>query len=159
MPVVVAIAVEEVMIRSSAGRHETNWLAGVAGGWRQPEGPVAVMLEADVAHWAENSNILKLQTTELRGSLLVEGHLGPAEDPFRLVLAAGPAAAMVLTEVNGYDASVLLAGGRAMAGVDALLLKRAARRGEGWTVGLRMGGFGHRQGVDFELGLRTGWAF
>ncbi len=158
MPVVLAASVDEALIRSSAGRHEASWRAGIEGGWRSP-GPLAVVAEVDVSHRAERSALLDLQSTEGRLAVLVEGHLGPAAEPFRFVVGAGPGAALVWTHLNAYSAISPLVGGRLELGGDATLRPTAPRRSDGWTVGFRVGGFASERGVDVDLGVRTGWVF
>lgn len=158
MPLAVAISIGEALVRSSAGRHETAWLGGVAAGWRQSAGPLAVMAEADLTGWAEDSAVLHLQTTEGRLSVLVEGHLGGDGDAFRFTVAAGPAATLATTRFNGTAYTTSLQGGRLVLGADGLLL--ASRTGgERWTVGVRVGGFANRYGLDLDIGARTGWLF
>lgn len=156
MPVVIAVSVDEALIRSSAGRHEAAWMAGAAVGLRQ--GVVAVMLEVDVTSRGESSALIEIHSVRGRASMLVEAHLGATEDRFRFVVAAGPAATLATTQVGNLDVLSSLQGGRAVAGLD-LVLRKTADRPEMWTTGLRLGAFGHREGVDAELGLRTAWAF
>jgi len=158
VPVVIAASVDEALIRSSAGRHEASWRAGVAGGWRTP-GALAVMLEADVSRRAERSSLLDLRSTEGRSALLVEGHLGGADEALRFVVGAGPATAVVWTALNAYSATTVLPGGRATVGVDARLLPAHTPPPDGWTVGFRLGAFASRNGVDLDLGARVGWTF
>lgn len=158
MPVVIAASVDEALVRSSAGRHEASWRAGLAGGWRTP-GALAVMLEADVSHRAERSALLDLQSTVGRASVLVEAHLGAPDDALRFVAAAGPATAVVWNALNAYSATTVLPGGRAVVGVDARLLPARTPPPDGWTVGLRVGGFASQRGLDLDLGLRVGWTF
>lgn len=159
MPVVIAASIDEALIRSSAGRHEASWRAGLAGGWREAEGPLAVMAEVDLSHRAENSTLLELHSTEGRLALLVEGHLGAPTEALRFVVGAGPGAALVWTQLNAYSAVSPLIGGRVVIGGDATLRPKKPRTSDGWTVGFRVGGFGSERGFDVDLGLRTGWVF
>ena len=158
MPVVIAASVDEALIRSSAGRHEASWRAGLAGGWRA-EGPLAILAEVDLSHRAEDSGLLDLQSTEGRAALLVEGHLGARAEPFKFVVGAGPGAALVWTKLNAYNATSLLFGARAEVGGDATLRPKKPRDSDGWTVGFRIGAFASERGVDLDLGVRTGWVF
>ena len=158
MPVAVAISIGEALVRSSAGRHEAAWLGGVAAGWRQRSGPLAVMAEADLTRWAEDSAVLHLQTTEGRLSVLLEGHLGGDGDAFRFTVAGGPAATLGSTRLNGRVYTTSLQGGRLVVGADGLVLAKRTG-GEHWTVGVRVGGFANRYGLDLDIGARTGWLF
>ncbi|MSP54449.1 MAG: hypothetical protein EXR69_02405 [Myxococcales bacterium] len=156
MPVVIAASIDEALVRSSAGRHEAAWMAGVGAGWRA--GVAAVMVEADVTSRGEANGLIAIHTVRGRASILAEAHLGPPGDRFRFVVGAGPAVTLAATQIGDLEVLTSLQGGRATVGLDGVL------RGwdspvETWTVGLRLGAFGHREGVDAELGLRTAWAF
>ena len=88
--------------------------------------------------------------------MLVEGHLGGDGDALRFTVAGGPAVTLAATKLNGSAYTTSLQGGRLVVGADGLVL---ASRGEHWTVGVRVGGFANRYGLDLDIGARTGWLF
>ena len=169
MPVVVAVAVDEALIRSSAGRHEAAWMGGAGLGWSAPpvdrEGvkrPVvgALMLELDGSARGESTSLFDERTLRLRASVLAEAHLG--SNRLRFVVGVGPAVALdhtslVPTGEAGFSSWSTEPGGRLVLGTD--LVVPGAGFGDRWTVGIRVGGFGHPEGVDADLALRTAWAF